>query len=715
VLVALQGDRPVPKIIDFGVAKATAQRLTEKTLFTELGVMIGTPSYMSPEQADLTGLDVDTRTDVYALGVMLYELLTGVLPFDARTLREAGYDEIRRRIREVDPPKPSTRAEKLGESSAEIARCRGTVPSKLVSRLKGDLDWIVMKCLEKDRVRRYASPNELAADLNRHLSHEPVVASPPNPAYRARKFVRRHRIGVGIATAAVVALAGFALSTDVQSRRIAAERDRADRERAEAEQESAKATRIQEFLQDMLSSIDPWDTDFRSSELTVREVLDAAAERVGPELAGQPEVEASVRYTIGATYRSLGRYQEAEDQLRTSYELLEALPGRDSLSVAGTLWDWALAVEAAGDLARADSLLQELLLVCAGSPEELRSHHALAVHELAFISLQQRRYDDAERLFNEAIPLLRQIEGDAGINLAQSLHAFGALQTSTGHREEGIRTLREALSMKQTLYDGDHPDLAECMVDLAVPLAETGHGAEADSLVRLGVEMTRRTLGNEHPMTASNLIGLAEVARARQEYGAAVAAYEEALRIARKGPRTGRVDEVTLLWNLAYMLEAAGDSEGAAPRYREAIAELRRNPTDGGARLSMYLIRLAMNLERRGEVEEAESLLRECLEIRRRVLPPDDWRIANTMSMLGGVIRARGRFAEAEPLLRKGYADLAANPQAIPAVRAESGPREALQRLVTLFEAWHAAEPDAGHDQEASRFRAELEAGASVK
>src|SRR5262245_50337583 len=215
VLVAIQGGRPVPKIIDFGVAKATAQRLTERTMYTELGALIGTPEYMSPEQAEMTGLDVDTRTDVYALGVILYELLTGALPFDPKELRAAGFDEIRRRIREVDPPRPSTKVSTLGERATESARRRGTEPAKLVSRLRGDLDWITMKALEKDRTRRYGSPMELAADIARHLGDEPVQARPPSVAYRTRKFIRRHRLGAAAAAFISLTLVAGMIGTTV--------------------------------------------------------------------------------------------------------------------------------------------------------------------------------------------------------------------------------------------------------------------------------------------------------------------------------------------------------------------------------------------------------------------------------------------------------------------------------------------------------------------
>jgi serine/threonine protein kinase len=194
ILITIQDDKPVPKIIDFGVAKATSQKLTERTVYTELGQLIGTPEYMSPEQAEMTGIDIDTRTDVYSLGVVLYELLVGAQPFDSKTLRQANFDDMRRTIREEEPPKPSTRLTRLPEPSTTAAKNRRVELRTLARAVSGDLDWITMKALEKDRTRRYGSPFELAADIGRYWRNEPVLAGPPSASYRVQKFVRRHRV-----------------------------------------------------------------------------------------------------------------------------------------------------------------------------------------------------------------------------------------------------------------------------------------------------------------------------------------------------------------------------------------------------------------------------------------------------------------------------------------------------------------------------------------
>jgi len=242
---------PVPKIIDFGIAKATEQRLTDKTLFTEFHQFIGTPAYMSPEQALMTSLDIDTRSDIYSLGVLLYELLTGRTPLDTPELLKAGVDEMRRTIREVEPPRPSNRLSTLPrEALTTAAKRRSTNPPQLLHAISGDLDWIVMKCLEKDRTRRYETANGLAADVKRHLNNEPIVARPPSRIYQFRKLARRNRVAFAAAAAVLVALlAGLTLST------WAFVRERSAREHAAIE--AAKSRAVAQFHRDMIWSMKP--------------------------------------------------------------------------------------------------------------------------------------------------------------------------------------------------------------------------------------------------------------------------------------------------------------------------------------------------------------------------------------------------------------------------------------------------------------------------
>jgi non-specific serine/threonine protein kinase/serine/threonine-protein kinase len=308
VLVAIQENKPVPKIIDFGVAKATEQRLTEKTVFTQMGVLIGTPEYMSPEQAEMTVLDIDTRTDVYSLGVMLYELMTGVLPFDPKELRSSGFDEIRRKIREEEPSKPSARISTL----PDVAKKRKIELPTLRRELKGDLDWITLRAMEKDRTRRYGSPNELAADVDRYLTDQPVLATPPSAVYRTRKFVRRHKVGVLAGAVVVLALLAGIAGTTIGL-------VRATRAEAEAKREAAAAKQVSDFLVDLFNVSNP--SEARGSTITAREILDRGAERIEEELKDQPLVQAQMMHTMGKVYRSLGIYDEADSMLERAVDL----------------------------------------------------------------------------------------------------------------------------------------------------------------------------------------------------------------------------------------------------------------------------------------------------------------------------------------------------------------------------------------------------------
>jgi len=307
VMVTLHDGKPVPKVIDFGIAKATNQRLTEQTLFTRYSQMIGTPEYMSPEQAEMSGLDIDTRADIYSLGVLLYELLTGVTPFASETLRDASYAEMQRILRETDPLKPSTRIRTLGQTLSDVAQFRQTSPELLPKLVKGDLDWIVMKTLEKDRTHRYETAHALAEDIERHLRHEPILAGSPGAVYRVRKFLRRHRAKVITSSAATIVLAGL-LFAGITYARFNLQQTRSSHEKLLVQVEDLLPRgEYQQALSEIKPILSSRYVGPKARLLHARIVLELQGPRAGIEqlqalLKEQPEVAANAHFLLARVY-----------------------------------------------------------------------------------------------------------------------------------------------------------------------------------------------------------------------------------------------------------------------------------------------------------------------------------------------------------------------------------------------------------------------------
>jgi tetratricopeptide (TPR) repeat protein len=499
ILVAEVDGRAAPKIIDFGIAKALTEKLTADTIVTRLGAMIGTPQYMSPEQALSSGEDIDTRTDVYSLGIVLYELLAGAPPIE---LRKITLDEFLRRLREQDPAKPSTtiRAQDAA-TSTEMARKRQTEPAALARQLRGDLDSIALKALEKDRSRRYGSPSDLAADIGRYLRNEAVLAVPPSAAYRARKFARRHRTGVAVAATAVLLLASFVVAQAIQVQRVTRARDRADRERD-------RANRVTDFMINMFQQADP--SQARGNTITAREVLDRASQDLDTGLAKDPEVRAQMIYTMGRVYEGLGLYPRAESLLARALDIRGHALGSDNPDTLATraLLGWEMYQE--GRYSDAEKVLRQAL---DRSRAVLGPAHATTLAAMQYLGMnlsQEGKGPEAEKLMRAAVDIQKQERGPEHPDTIASTGKLASVLEGEGKYAEAEKLYRQRLDLDRRLYGRNHPQTAASLHNLANDLAHQGRSAEAEKFYREGMEVDLLVLGPGHPKTLQLMNDLAD-------------------------------------------------------------------------------------------------------------------------------------------------------------------------------------------------------------
>jgi serine/threonine protein kinase/tetratricopeptide (TPR) repeat protein len=540
ILVAFQDGKPAPKVIDFGIAKATQEPLTNETLWTSYQQLLGTPAYMSPEQAGLGEIDVDTRSDIYALGVLLYELLTGHTPFAKKELLHAGVEEMRRVIRETEPPKPSTKLSQELASAPHKSHTSHKSPSEpesassgrisqvkeLIPRVRGDLDWIVMKCLEKDRGRRYESASGLARDVERHLNDEPVTAAAPGTLYLLGKFVRRHRVGLAMAASLVLLLAAGILASTWQA-------VRATRAEQASRTQAAKSQQVVRFLTDMLDGVEPSKALGRDTKM-LREILDHTARRVGQELNQQPEVQAELLNTLGNVYRELGEYAKADAMLRQALALRKSVFGEKDPRVADSLHDLGALLSDQGKPAEAEALFRQALamrreLLGNEGPEVANSLDALGVALSG-----QSRFPEAEEIHRQALALRKRLFGEEHLDVAASMHNLASALLWEGKRSEAETSFRQVIAMRKKLLGNEHPLLAMTLGNLATTLWWENKFPEAEKVCRETLDMQRKLLGDEHPDVATALHNLARVLQSEGKLAEAESLYRQALQIREK-------------------------------------------------------------------------------------------------------------------------------------------------------------------------------------
>jgi serine/threonine protein kinase/tetratricopeptide (TPR) repeat protein len=688
VLVTVIDGRPVPKVIDFGIAKAAGGALADRTLATGFHQVVGTPLYMSPEQAELSGVDVDTRTDVYALGVLLYELLTGTTPFDAETLQRAAFDEVRRVIREQEPPTPSRRLSTLNAAAmTTLSERRGVEARRLAPLLRGELDWVVMRALEKDRNRRYESAGALAADIERYLADEPVAAGPPSAWYRLRKSARRHRTALVAAGAVAAALlSGTAVSSWQAARATAAAA--AERQAHEtAQRRLAQVEKANGILGAIFTDLNPQEEgkDGQPLRVLLGERLDRAAKELAGEAVGDPPVVAKLQATLGACLLHLGHAEKAIAVLTPARATFTATLGPGHADTLECTSDLAQAYWAAGKLDRAVPLCEDIVrrrraALGPGHPATLES-----VNNLATAYQWAGKGAQAVRLYEDTLQQATATLGPENPGTLTAMSNLAVAYQAAGKVDSALPLLEEALKVQKATLGPEHVNTLTTRNNLAEAYREAGRPDRALALHGETLKLLRAKLGPDHPHALSSLNNLALTYQAAGTLDAALPRFEEALRRRRAKLGPEHADTLVSVGNLANAYAEAGRDADAVGLCRELLAVRRRTLPADDPRLAPTLLLLGRGLLGAGQAAEAEPVLRECLALKKG----GGWTQAHARSLLGGALLGRQEYAAAEPLLLQGYAGMKgwedfAGPLTAPERRrlAEAG-----DRIVRFYEA----------------------------
>ncbi len=725
-------DDGLVKLLDFGIAKLLDKTGDVSSQVTRTGRRVMTPDFASPEQ--LMGESIGTASDVYSLGVLLYRLLSGRRPY---RFTSEGPHEIARVICEEDPVPPShanTASDGDDRTAAqELARLRKSDPVRLQRRLKGDLDTIVLKALQKKVDRRFASAGQFLEDIERHLAGLPVQARPDTLVYRASKFVRRHRVGVvSGALIFLLLLAGLA-GTAWQAVVAAKQAQRASEERDRAQRESAKSEQVTAYLIDLFAESDP--AQARGDTLTARELLDVGAQRIGDYFENQPAARATIMDAVGRIYQNLGLYEQARKLLEEAMTVRFHVFGGDHEDKAESLDHLGVLRYELGDLAEADSLLtaglamrrrlysspSEALATSLDNLGQLRHDSgdfesadtlyrealamrrqllgpegesiATSLNNLAVLLHDRGEFSEAESYYRQALDMDRSVLGDRHPGIAVDLNNLGRLRYDMGDFEAAAQLFREALDLRRFVLGNEHPDVATSANNLAAVLHETRDLETAEALYREALAIRERSFGRDHPRVAISLNNVASILEEKGDLHGAVEMYEESLRIRQSHYGREHPGVATALHNLGSVLAKTGRVAEAEAHLREAISVRSSVLGPEHPLLAASLHRLGELLIGIGEASAAEETVRRALEINSKALPPRHPATTDARSLLGQILVRRGRFEEAETLLVDSYRDQASHQlHRVPQRTAT------LEGLIALFES--TARPDS-----AARYR----------
>lgn len=639
ILVTEVDGKPIPRIIDFGLAKATVSHAPGATLFTQAGAFLGTPGYMSPEQAEPGTRDIDTRTDVYSLGVVLYELLTGFLPFDTAQWKEQRLDEVLRRLRESDPQRPSTKVSANRETATARAEARGTEPRQLATSLRGDLDWVTMKALEKERERRYGTPSALAADVERYLQNRPVEARPASLKYRLIKYGRRNRIAVVVISSAVLLLIAFAVMQELQLRKITRERDRADR--------------VTEFMTSMFKVSDP--SEARGNTITAREILDKSSKEVETALAKDPEQKAQMLHVMGVVYQGLGLYSRAEPLLKEALEIRRRTLGPNNSDTLDSMGRLARIIQDEGRFADAEKIERELL---ATEQTTLGADHRATLQaqsSLAWTLEDEGHPEEAEKLCQQALERQQHVLGLDDGDTLESMRRLAWILETEGRYPEAEKIGRDTLSRRQRVLGREDLHTLLSMSELAVILSQEQRNEEAESLLRQTFDIQRRILGPEHRNTLATAVNLGSVLEREHRYDDAEQVDRESLAIESRMLGPDHPNTLLTMGNLANLLEDEKHYPEAEQLHREVLKRRRRvlGPNHPEVALALYNIADIMYQEKR--YPESAALFREAATVQRGALGVRHPDTLDSMARLACVFALMNKKDEAISTLREAF------------------------------------------------------------
>ncbi|MEO8350858.1 MAG: serine/threonine-protein kinase, partial [Chthoniobacteraceae bacterium] len=653
VLVTLHGDKAVVKVIDFGIAKATQGRLTDHTVYTQFQQMVGTPAYMSPEQAGMSGLDVDTRSDIYALGVLLYELLIGKPPFDGKSLVEAGYEEMRRIIREVEPEKPSSRLSTIvGEERTLLAKSHRIEPEKLGKLVEPDLDWIVMKAIDKDRARRYETANAFAQDIVRFLADEPVTATPPSAGYQFRKFARRNKAALRVAAViAAVLVVATAVSTWQAIRATRAEELARHRlaevatERDQKDQAQNDTQQISKLLSEVFKNADP-RRDGHS--ITVTELLGKSAKKLETDLVSQPARRASLQETLAQTYRALDLTRDAIPLQEKALEYYVANAGREDPATVRAMDHLWISYSAVGRWDDARRMAEEVLAIRRKvfGPDD--PHTISALHNLAFVFYESGAHrDEAIKIQEAVVALRRKVNGSKDPNTLRAIDDLAYFMIGVRQPEGALKMQEEALASFRDELGPENPSTIEAMNLLAISFVRAGREKDALELREKVLALSRKVNGPEDPTTLLAMSNLALSYTNAGRVAEAIRIREELVTLSRRV--NGPEDPTTLdaIRNLALLCSNSGRIDEAIALEEEFLALNRQAHGPEHLRTLSAMSGLARLYFNASRTDAAIKLQEEALRLWRKLNGLENIDTARAMNDLARSYWKAGRHDEA--------------------------------------------------------------------